>query len=196
MDFADTWASPKYSPGIAKPEHRGKEPTDLPSGRSLGCKSVFKPCSVCPPANTHPFLRKWKKEIWKGTEFTEFTQKGIVSTSDSEATEVCIFLLSGELQSDVSRQPSGFHRSCPGSRCSTQTPTEPGWQRALHPKNLFKHFHPPGAGGWKAPVWLIKAFFPPPETEDETQRLSSASWPVSSRTAEGQQQQREMKPQL
>lgn len=62
--------------------------------------------------------------IWKGIELTEFTQKGIVTTSDSEATEVCICLLSGKLQLDVSRQPSGFHRSCPGSYCSTQTLSE------------------------------------------------------------------------
>lgn len=96
----------KYSPGIAKSEHRGKGPMDLLSGRSLGCKSLFKPWSICPPANTHPLLRKRKKGIWKGTEFTKFTQKGIVTTSDSEATEVCICLLSGKIQLDVSRQPS------------------------------------------------------------------------------------------
>lgn len=182
----------KYSPGIAKSEHRGKGPMDLLSGRSLGCKSLFKPWSICPPANTHPLLRKRKKGIWKGTEFTKFTQKGIVTTSDSEATEVCICLLSGEIQLDVSRQPSVFHRSCPGSHCSTLTLTELGWQRALHPKNLSNHFHPPGGSGWKAPVWSIKAFFPPPEKEDETQRLSSASWPLSSRAVEGSRRQQQL----
>lgn len=36
-------------------------------------------------------------------------------------------------------------------------------------------------------MWSIKAFFPPPEKEDETQRLSSASQPVSSRAVEGEQ---------
>lgn len=178
---------PKYSPGIAKPEHRWKGPMDQLSGRSLGCKSLFIPWSGHPPANRHPLLRKRKKGIWKGTEFTELTQKGIVTTSDSEATEVCICLLSGEIRLDVSRQPSVFHRSCPGSHCSTWTPTKLGWQRALHPKNLSNYFHPPGGSGWKAPVWSIKAFFPPPEKEDETQRLSSASWPLSSRAVEGEQ---------
>lgn len=51
---------PKYSPGTAKPEHRWKGPMDLPSGRSLGCKLLFKPWSIRPPENTHPVLRKRK----------------------------------------------------------------------------------------------------------------------------------------
>lgn len=166
--------------------------------------SMFKPWYPTPsPCKHSSFLQKVREKGYlqaacKTTEFTEFTQKGTATTSDWEAMEVCICLLGGKLQLDHFSQPSVFHRSCHSSLYNHRSTQTPHWTRLIESpppwKPIHHHFHLSCANGLKSPVWSIKAFFPPPEKEDATQRLSR-HWPDgqrSSRAAELEQEQWEI----